>query len=112
MGTDAASLLEEGRVFVVGVTVFICGCDVATDLPGAAALYDDGDAPLSNGNSSIVAPGGEVLEGPLIGASGTVTATLDLDQIAAGRRVFDPVGHYARPEILTLTSNTNGDNHE
>jgi nitrilase len=105
-------IAKEGRVFVVGVTAFIRGGDVPTDLPGAAELYDDGDAPLSNGNSSIVAPGGELLEGPLIGEAGTVTATLDLDQIAAGRRAFDPVGHYARPDVLTLTINTNGDNHQ
>jgi hypothetical protein len=24
-------------------------------------------------------------------------------RIAAGRRMFDPVGHYARPDVLTLT---------
>lgn len=105
-------IAKEGRVFVVGVTAFIRGCDVPTDLPDAARLYEDGDAPLSNGNSSIVAPGGELLEGPLVGKEGTVTATLDLDLIAAGGRAFDPVGHYARPDVLTLTINTNGDNHE
>jgi len=105
-------IAKEGRVFVVGVTAYIRGGDVPTDLPGAAELYDDDDAPLSNGNSSIVAPGGEVLEGPLVGEAGTVTATLDLDQIASGRRAFDPVGHYARPDVLTLTINTTGDDHE
>jgi len=102
-------IAKEGRVFVIGVTAFIRGGDVPTDLPGAAELYDDRDAPLSNGNSSIVAPGGNVLEGPLVGEAGTVTATLDLDQIAAGRRAFDPVGHYARPDVLTLSVNAKAD---
>lgn len=100
-------IAKEGRVFVVGVTAFIRDCDIPTDLPGAPEIYRDGDSPLSNGNSSIVAPGGEVLEGPLIGEAGTVTATLDLDRIAAGRRSFDPVGHYSRPDVLTLTVNKN-----
>lgn len=58
---------------------------------------------MSRGNTTIVAPGGEILEGPLLGATGTVTATLDLDRIATGRRTFDPTGHYARPDILQLT---------
>ena len=78
------------------------------DLPGAAELYADPDGFLSRGNTTIVAPGGEILEGPLIGRQGTVNATLDLDRIAAGRRAFDPVGHYARPDVLTLTDHTNG----
>ncbi len=99
-------IAKEGRVFVVGVTAFIRACDVPTDLPGAAEIYAAESEPLSNGNSSIVAPGGELLDGPLIGEAGTVTATLDLDRIAAGRRSFDPVGHYARPDVLTLTINT------
>ena len=102
-------IAKEGRIFVVGVTAFIRECDVPADLPGAAEIYGNGDAPLSNGNSTIVAPGGEILEGPLIGKAGRVTATLDLDRIAAGRRSFDPAGHYARPDILSLIVNTKGD---
>ncbi len=59
----------------------------------------------------MVAPGGEVLEGPLIGEAGVVSATFDLDRIAAGRGAFDPTGHYARPDILQLTVNPSGDSH-
>jgi hypothetical protein len=29
--------------------------------------------------------------------------TLDLDRVAMGRRMFDPTGHYARPDVLSLT---------
>ena len=100
---------KEGQVFVVGITAHLRGCDVPRDLPGADDLYGGSEDDMSRGNTTIVAPGGEILEGPLIGRAGTVTATLDLDRIAAGRRVFDPVGHYARPDLLTLTDNTNGE---
>ena len=100
---------KEGQLFVVGVSAFLRGCDVPRDLPGAEDIYGDADDFMSRGNTTIVAPGGEVLEGPLIGETGVVTATLDLDRIAAGRRALDPVGHYARPDVLTLTDNTNGD---
>lgn len=102
-------IAKEGRVFVIGVTACIRDRDVPTDLPGATEMYDDAEGFLSRGNTTIVAPGGEILEGPLVGEEGTVTATLDLDRIAAERRSFDPVGHYARPDILTLAHNTNGD---
>ena len=97
---------KEGRIFVVGVTACIRDSDVPTDLPGATEIYDDPDGFLSRGNTTIVAPGGKILEGPLVAQEGTVTATLDLARIAAGRRSFDPVGHYARPDVLTLTDAT------
>lgn len=100
-------IAKEGRVFVVGVTACIRDSDVPTDLPRAAEIYDDPGGFLSRGNTTIVAPGGKILEGPLIGEEGTVTATLDMGRIAVGRRSFDPVGHYARPDVLTLTDNTN-----
>lgn len=96
---------KEGQVFVVGVTSYLRGCDVPRSLPGADHIYGGADDHLSVGNTTIVAPGGRILEGPLTGSEGIVTATLDLDQIALGRRLFDPVGHYARPDILSLTVN-------
>ena len=105
-------IAKEGQVFVVGVTAFLRGCDVPRDLPGADEIYGGADDFMSKGNTTIVAPGGEIIDGPLIGEAGTVTATLDLDRIAAGRRAFDPTGHYARPDVLSLTINTNGDSNE
>jgi nitrilase len=105
-------IAKEGQVFVVGVTAYLRGCDVPRDLPGADDIYGDTDDFISKGNTTIVAPGGAILDGPLIGEAGTVTASLDLDRIAAGRRVFDPIGHYARPDILQLTITPTGDHDE
>jgi len=95
---------KEGRVFVVGCTSCQRGADIPADLPGRDELYpasDDGW--MSKGNTTIVGPDGDILAGPLIGTTGIVVADLDLDRISTARRQFDPVGHYARPDVFTLT---------
>jgi hypothetical protein len=49
----------------------------------------------------IVDPTGTVLPGPLV-REGILHAELDLDAARARRRVFDPVGHYNRPDVFRL----------
>jgi nitrilase len=95
-------IAKEGQLFVIGVTAFLRGSDVPRDLSDAGELYGGDDDVMSRGNTTIVAPGGEVLAGPLVGERGVLTCTLDLARIASGRRMFDPVGHYARPDVLGL----------
>ena len=97
-------IAKEGQIFVVGVTALLRGSDVPRDLSDAGSLYGGDDDWMSRGNTTIVAPGGEVIAGPLIGEAGLVSATLDLDRITAGRRMFDPIGHYARPDVFTFTT--------
>jgi nitrilase len=95
-------IAKEGQIFVVGVTALLRGSDVPRDLSDADSLYGGDDDWMSRGNTTIVAPGGEVIAGPLIGEAGLVSARLDLDRITAGRRMFDPTGHYARPDVFTF----------
>ena len=97
-------IAKEGRVHVIGITPFQRDPDVADAFPGLDELYRGGDdAFLSRGNTTIVGPEGEVLAGPLVGEEGTVYAELDLAGARASRRIFDPVGHYARPDVFRLT---------
>jgi nitrilase len=100
-------IAKEGQIFVVGVTAFLRGSDVPRDLSDADQLYGGEDDLMSRGNTAIVAPGGEVIAGPLIGEAGVVSAELDLSRIAAGRRMFDPTGHYSRPDVLSLREPAN-----
>jgi nitrilase len=96
-------IAKEGQIFVVGVTACLRGSDVPRDLPDASTLYGGDDDWMSIGNTTIVAPGGAIVAGPLTGEVGMLVETLDLDRVAMGRRMFDPTGHYARPDVLSLT---------
>ena len=94
-------IAKEGRVYVIGVAPLLHGGDVPAELRGE--LYAESGDWMSRGNSAIVAPGGEVLAGPVAERAEILYATTDLAEVQASRREFDPVGHYARPDVFTLT---------
>lgn len=97
-------IAREGRVFVIGTNTCLHSRDVPRTLPGADRLYSGADDDwLSRGNTVVVGPDGDVLAGPLTEEAGMLVVTLDLGQLTAARRAFDPIGHYARPDVFELT---------
>lgn len=93
---------REGRVFVIGVNQCVRASDIGPDVPGRDELYGGHDDVLSPGNTTIVAPSGDVIAGPLRGEEGMLIADLDLADVRAARQMNDPVGHYARSDVLRL----------
>jgi nitrilase len=97
-------IAKEGRCYVIGVAPLLRASDVPEELRGDIYKDDDTDW-MCRGYSTIVAPGGEVLAGPLLEEEGILYAEVDVANVLASRREFDPVGHYARPDVFTLTVN-------
>jgi nitrilase len=91
----------EGRCFVLSACQYLVRSDCPDDyhaIQGEAA-----NTVLIDGGSVIVSPLGRVIAGPLRGREGMLTAELDLDEITRGKFDFDAVGHYARPDVFTLS---------
>ena len=97
---------KEGRVYVVGANSSIRAGDVPADVPYREDLYGSADEWLTLGNSAIVGPDGEVLAGPLSREEGILYAEVDPRAARTSRHQFDPVGHYARPDVVRLVVDT------
>lgn len=94
----------EGRCFVLACNQYQSKEMYPTDL----ACYDDlQDFPeeLCRGGSAILSPLGEYVHVPLYHEEGILYADLDLRQLEEARFDFDVTGHYARPDVFTLTVN-------
>ena len=66
----------------------------------------DPKAELMRGGSVIIDPQGNVLAGPYYHEEGLLTAEIETDEIIRARYDLDVSGHYARPDIFSLTVDT------
>ena len=95
----------EGRCFVLSA----CQHLRRTQLPMDALhnrLPEAPDTVLMRGGSCIIGPLGQVLAGPVYGEDALLLAEIDLGDIPRAQMDFDPVGHYARPDVFQLAVNT------
>jgi nitrilase len=103
-------IAREGRVWVIGVNPCVRRDQIPADFPDRERVWkvvdDETTEWVEPGNSVICNPNGEIVAGPLRQEEGILTAEIDLAAVASGRRLFDPVGHYHRPDVFQLSVDT------
>jgi len=96
-------IAAEGRCWVVGAGCSLHVSDVPASFPGRERLFPDADEWLNPGDSVIVAPGGEIVAGPLHEEHGLLVADIEPARVAAAHRTLDVAGHYSRSDIFHLS---------
>jgi len=103
-------IAREGGMYIVSC----CMAIRMTDIPDRYEFknsYPEGRDWINSGNSFIVNPKGEIIAGPLESKEEIIYAEVDLNLITEAKRMFDVVGHYARPDVFKFEvnrkSNTN-----
>jgi aliphatic nitrilase len=98
----------EGQCFVVAPTTVMDTktLDMVCDTPEKRAMLTIPEREQAGGSSMIFGPDGKPLAAYIPeDQEGIVMATADFDAILAAKVGADPVGHYARPDVLRLMIN-------
>jgi nitrilase len=102
-------IAREGRCYVIGANPCTHIDQIPEDFPHRDQVWtvkDGDDGWVEPGNSVIVGPNGDLLAGPVRHEETILTADVDLAHVRAARRLFDPAGHYNRPDVFRLTVDT------
>ena len=95
-------IAREGRCWVICAGVALRRNDIPQDFPQRDTLYPEDEDWINPGDSLVVAPGGEIIAGPMHEERGLLYAEIDASRAAKAKRALDVAGHYARPDVFTL----------
>ena len=99
-------IAREGCCWVVGCGNLMKGSDIPEDFPEKERLYPDAEEWINPGDSVVIAPGGEIVAGPMNKEAGILYHDIDREKVSIAKRAFDVAGHYSRPDIFQLHVNT------
>jgi len=99
-------IAREGCCWVIGCGNLLKGGDIPDDFPEKETLYPDEDEWVNPGDSIVIAPGGEIIAGPMREEAGILYCDVDREKVSISKRALDVTGHYSRPDIFQLHVNT------
>lgn len=90
----------EGRCYVLSAAQFIRRREFGDNY--RSVLVKNPDEVVMRGGSVIIGPLGGILAGPIFDEKAILYAELDNATLVRSKMDFDPMGHYARPDIFSL----------
>jgi aliphatic nitrilase len=106
---DRAVMAGRGCAFMSKAYILNCVGSVNDEMKAMLAYTEEDKTFLANdqlsGGSSIIAPNGELLVGPLGHEEGILYADLDMERAVEEKLIHDLAGHYNRPDVFCLKVN-------
>ncbi len=96
-------IAREGGCWVISCATALEAADIPTDIPHYDELFPDKDEWVNSGDAVIFKPFGGLVAGPMHREKGLLMADINVAEARASRRKFDAAGHYARPDVFTLS---------
>ena len=96
---------REGGCWVIGCATALEVADIPEDIPFYDELFPNKDEWVNPGDAVVYKPFGGTAAGPMHREKGLLMAEIDPAEARASRRKFDATGHYARPDVFTLSVN-------
>lgn len=95
-------IARESRSFVLSVGSIIRESDIPIGVPYRDMMCTSGEI-IYNGGSCLAGPDGQWIIEPITNREELIVAEIDHQHVRRERQNFDPTGHYARPDVLSIT---------
>jgi nitrilase len=97
-------IAREAGSWVIGTATALQGGDIPDGFPERERLFKPEEW-INDGDAVVIAPSGAIAAGPLKREKSILYADIDAEAARRARRSLDVCGHYARPDIFSLTVN-------
>lgn len=97
-------IAKEAGSWVIGTATALQGNDLPDDFPSREQLFKPEEW-INNGDAVVISPTGAIVAGPLTREKRILYAEIDAEDARRARRSLDVCGHYARPDIFSLSVN-------
>lgn len=95
-------IAKEAGCWVISTATALQGSDVPAGFPERDRLFQ-ADEWINDGNAVVIQPGGSIAAGPLRREKSVLYGEIDAEAARRARRSLDPCGHYARPDVFSLS---------
>lgn len=95
-------MAREGRSYAASVSSQLTADDIPANTPHRDLIVAGGSRVMADGGSCVAGPDGDWVVEPVAGKEMLIVAELDHQRVLEQRQNFDPVGHYSRPDVMSL----------